>query len=187
MDQPVEVVYRCFELDPNAERNVDYNIYEKLAEKYGMSIEQAKANTQQMVEMAKAEGLDYKMDTIILTNTFDAHRLTMFAKSKGLMHEMTNRLLHAYYTESKHIGDHETLIELAVEIGLERDEVASLLVSEAMTEEVRTDEENAGRFGIRSIPTFIINEKYALTGAQGTDVFVQALQQVIDQDGPFNK
>jgi predicted DsbA family dithiol-disulfide isomerase len=152
-----------------------------------MSIEQAKSNTQNMVEMARAEGLDYQMDTLNLTNTFDAHRLTMFAKSKGLMHEMTNRILHAYYTESKHIGDHETLIELAVEVGLNPEEVAALLAGDEMSTEVRADEENAGRYGIRSIPTFIINEKYALTGAQGADVFAQALQQVLDQDGPYKK
>ncbi|MBM7662120.1 putative DsbA family dithiol-disulfide isomerase [Bacillus mesophilus] len=180
-------MYRCFELDPNAARDNKQNIYEKLAEKYGMSIEQAKSNTQNMVEMAKAEGLDYKMDTLILTNTFDAHRLTMFAKSKGLMHEMTNRILHAFYTESKHIGDHETLIELAVEVGLNREEVAELLAGNQMSSEVRADEENAGRYGIRSIPTFIINEKYALTGAQSADVMAQALQQVLDQDGSYKK
>ncbi|NEY72527.1 DsbA family protein [Bacillus mesophilus] len=187
INEPVEVVYRCFELDPNAARDNKQNIYEKLAEKYGMSIEQAKSNTQNMVEMAKAEGLDYKMDTLILTNTFDAHRLTMFAKSKGLMHEMTNRILHAFYTESKHIGDHETLIELAVEVGLNREEVAELLAGNQMSSEVRADEENAGRYGIRSIPTFIINEKYALTGAQSADVMAQALQQVLDQDGSYKK
>jgi predicted DsbA family dithiol-disulfide isomerase len=181
------VVYRCYELDPNVQRDVKYNIYEKLADKYGMSLEQAKSNTQNMVNMAKAEGLDYQMDTLILTNTFDAHRVTMFAKSKGLMHEMTNRILHAYYTESKHIGDHETLVELAVEVGLDREEVADLLASDQMSQEVRGDEEDAKKYGINSIPFFLINEKYALTGAQGSDVFVQAIEQVLEQDGPFKK
>ncbi|MFE8700151.1 DsbA family oxidoreductase [Cytobacillus sp. FJAT-54145] len=185
IDQPVEVVYRSFELDPTIERDVNYNIYEKLSNKYGMSIEQAKANCQNMNRMAQAEGLDYQFDTMILTNTFDAHRLTMLAKSKGLMHEMTERLLHAFYTESKHIGDHSTLIELALEVGLDQKEVTSLLESDLMANEVRSDQQEASELGIRSIPFFLINRKYAITGAQSTDIFVQSLQQIIEQDGPF--
>ncbi len=150
-----------------------------------MSIQQAKANVNQMVQMAQDAGLDYKMDTLILTNTFDAHRLVMFAKTKGLMHEMTNRILQAYYTESKHIGDHDTLTKLAVEVGLDRIEVADLLASDQMSDAVRNDEQEAAQLGIRSIPFFLINKKYAITGAQSVEVFVQSLNQIIEQDGPF--
>lgn len=150
-----------------------------------MSIEQANANCQNMKRMAQAEGLDYQFDTMILTNTFDAHRLTMLAKSKGLMHEMTERLLHAFYTESKHIGDHTTLIELAAEIDLDQNEVTSLLESDSMADEVRSDQQEAAELGIRSIPFFLVNRKYAITGAQSTDIFVQSLQQILEQDGPF--
>lgn len=172
-------------MDPNAERDLNSNIYEKLAEKYGMSIEQAKANTQNMVQMAESVGLDFQMDTMILTNTFDAHRVTMFAKNQGLLHQMTDRILHAYYTESKHIGDHETLINLAEDVGLDRDAVAKLLESDDMSAEVRADEKEAAELGIRSIPFFLINKKYALTGAQPTETFVQSIQQIIEEDGPF--
>ncbi len=152
-----------------------------------MSLDQARANTQNMVQMAKAEGLDFQMDTLVLTNTFDAHRLTMYAKSKGKMYEMADRLLRAYYTESKHIGDHNTLLELAGEVGLDHNEVANMLTGNDMSEEVRSDEDMSRRYGISGVPFFLINQKYALTGAQGTDVFVSALQQVLEQDGPFKK
>lgn len=178
----MEVIYRCFELDPTKERDIKENIYEGLAKKYGMSIEQAKANTQNMVQMAKKVGLDYQMDTLIQTNTFDAHRLTMFAKTKGLMQEMTERILHAYFTESKHIGDHETLTELAVEVGLNRDEVERMLASDEMADAVRADEQTAKQYQITGVPFFLINNKYALTGAQPTEVFVQALEKVIAED-----
>lgn len=160
-------------------------MYEKLAEKYGMSIEQAKANCRNIEQMAAEVGLDYQFDTLILTNTFDAHRLTMFAKPHGLMNEMAERLLRAYFTESKHLGDHQTLIDLAVEVGLNRDDVADMLSSDQMREEVRADEQEAAQLGIRSVPFFLINRKYTLTGAQPTEVFVQALQKVLAQDGPF--
>lgn len=169
-------------MDPTKERDVKENVYESLAKKYGMSIAQAKANTERMVQMAKEAGLDFHMDTQILTNTFDAHRLTMYAKTQGLMKEMTERILRAYFTESKHIGDHATLTELAVEVGLNRDAVEKLLASDEMADAVRADEQTAQQYRITGVPFFLINNKYALTGAQPTDVFVQALNKVIADD-----
>ncbi|MGK7376375.1 DsbA family oxidoreductase [Planococcus sp. 1R117A] len=182
IDHPIEVTYRSYELDPTMGRNVNENMHEMLARKYGMSIEQAKANTQNVVQMAKETGLDYQMDTLILTNTFDAHRLTLFAKQQGLLKEMTERILHAYFTESKHIGDHETLTELAVEVGLDREAVANMLASGDMADAVRADQQEAKRYGVTGVPYYLINDKYALTGAQPTDLFVQALTQVIAED-----
>jgi predicted DsbA family dithiol-disulfide isomerase len=163
-------------------RDSKENMYELLAKKYGMSIAQAKANTQRVVQMAKEVGLDYQMDTVILTNTFDAHRLTMYAKTQGLMKEMTERILHAYFTESKHIGDHETLTELAVEVGLNREDVAKMLASDEMADVVRVDEQTAKQYGVTGVPFFLINKKYALTGAQPTETFVQALNKVIAEN-----
>lgn len=176
------MTYRCYELDPTIGRDVKENIYEVLAKKYGMSIAQAKANTQNVIQMAKRAGLDYKMDTLILTNTFDAHRLTMFAKSQGLMKEMTERILHAYFTESKHIGDHETLAQLAAEVGLNREAVEKMLASDEMADAVRADERTAKQIGVTGVPFFLIDKKYALTGAQPTDVFVQVLEKVISEN-----
>ncbi|WP_338422626.1 DsbA family oxidoreductase [Cytobacillus oceanisediminis] len=182
IDHPIEVTYRCFELDPTAERDIKENMYEKLSQKYGMSIAQAKANTQNMVQMAKNAGLDFNMDTVVLTNTFDAHRLAMFAKTHGLMKEMTERLLRAYFTDSKHIGDHETLTKLAAEVGLDRDAVEKMLASDEMADAVRADEQTAQQYRITGVPFFLINKKYALTGAQPTEAIVQALEKVIAED-----
>ncbi|WP_277620266.1 DsbA family oxidoreductase [Mesobacillus campisalis] len=182
IDHPIEVTYRSFELDPTSGRDIKESMYEMLSKKYGMSIAQAKANTQNMVQMAKEVGIDFQFDTLQLTNTFDAHRLTMFAKTQGLMKEMTDRILYAYFTESKHIGDHETLTELAVEVGLDRDAVAGMLANGDLTDEVRMDENAARKYGVTGVPFFLINQKYALTGAQPTEVFVEALEKIIAED-----
>lgn len=163
-------------------RDIDYNMYEALSKKYGMSIAQAKASSQNMVQMAKEAGLEYNIDTLILTNTFDAHRLTMFAKKHGLMAEMTERILRAYFTESKHIGDHGTLTEMAVEVGLDREAVEKMLASDEMAHEVRADESMGQQYGITGVPFFLINKKYAITGAQPTDVIVQSLKKVIAEN-----
>lgn len=179
------MVYRCFELDPAAKRDVDYNIYEKLANKYGMSLEQAKASSRNMEQMAKTVGLDYHFDTMVLTNTFDAHRLAMFAKNEGLMHKITERIFRALYTESKHIGDQTILTELAEEVGLNREAVVEMLASSDMSDAVRADEQAANQYGIRSIPFFLINKKHSITGAQSSEAIVASLQKIINEDGPF--
>ncbi|WP_235831087.1 DsbA family oxidoreductase [Cytobacillus firmus] len=178
----MDVTYRCFELDPTAERDIQDNMYEKLAKKYGMTIEQAKANTQNMVRMARNAGLEFNIDTIVLTNTFDAHRLTMFAKTKGLMKEMTERLLRAYFTDSMHIGDPATLAQLAEEVGLNREEAEQMLAGNAFADEVRADEQLAQQYRITGVPFFLINKKYALNGAKPIEMIVQALQKIIAED-----
>lgn len=178
-------MFRSFELDPTMKRDVSYNIYEKLAQKYGMSVAQAKASCDNMEQMAKSVGLEFKFDTLILTNTFDAHRLAMYAKTEGKMHEMTERILRAYYTESKHIGDHETLIGLANEVGLNEEAVAKMLESAQMADEVRADEQAAKEYGIHSIPYFLINKKYAITGAQPTETIVEAIEKILKEDNPY--
>lgn len=178
-------MYRCFELDPSAEKNITDNLYEKLSKKYGMSIEQAKASSENVTRMAKEVGLEYHLDTVVLTNTFDAHRVAMLAKYKGLMNEVTERILRAYYTESANIGDHDTLVKLAAEVGLDSEEVAKMLSSDELSDAVRADEQEAAELGIRSIPFFLINRKYAITGAQSSDIVLQSLKQIVEQDGPF--
>ncbi|GAE25991.1 2-hydroxychromene-2-carboxylate isomerase/DsbA-like thioredoxin domain [Halalkalibacter wakoensis JCM 9140] len=165
------------------ERDVSYSIYEKLASKYGMSIEQAKANCDNMEKMAQEVGLDFRFDLQKLTNTFDAHRLVMYAKTQGLMHEMTERILRAYYTEGKHIGDHATLITLADDVGLDSNATEAMLASTDFSDTVRQDEKQADQYNIRSIPFFLVNKKYGISGAQPTEAFVQSLEQIIEQDG----
>lgn len=150
-----------------------------------MSINQAKASCRNTVRMAREAGLEYHFDKVILTNTFDAHRLSMFAKKHGQMKEMTERLLRAYFTEGKHIGDHATLVQLAEEIGLDGSAVKEMLAGKEMSDAVYGDENQAQQYGIRSVPFFLINKKYSLTGAQPLETFVQAFKQVMQQDGPF--
>ncbi len=180
--EAVEVVYKSFELDPNARRDGNPGVHDMLAAKYGMSREQAVENTNNVTLQAKALGLDYYFDRTIQTNTFDAHRLTHFAASKGKHEEMTERLLKAHFTDTLHIGDHDTLADLAEEIGLDRTEVLHVLTSEAYVYEVREDEQEAGGLGVSGVPFFVINRKYAISGAQPSEVFLEALQKAWDED-----
>jgi predicted DsbA family dithiol-disulfide isomerase len=181
----VEVVYRSFELDPNAPRDVNHSVHEMLASKYNMTLERAKAMNEDVAGQAQSVGLTFNFDTMILTNTFDAHRLAHFAARYGKMHEMTGSLLKAYFTDSKHIGDHEVLAVLAAEVGLDKAEAAKILAGDEYTKEVRADEQEAGRLGVRGVPFFVINRKFAISGAQPSEVFLEALQKAWDEDRPL--
>jgi predicted DsbA family dithiol-disulfide isomerase len=178
-------VYRSFELDPTMKKEVNMSIHEMLAKKYGMSIEQTKMNARNIEQMAASVGLDFQFDKLILTNTFDAHRVATFAKKYGMMNEMTDRLLKAYYTDGKHLSDHPTLIQLAEEVGLNGEEVSVMLASDEMSDVVRSDEKEAADLGIQSIPFFLINRKYTITGAQSEDAFIEAIEKIQEEDGPF--
>lgn len=181
--QDVEVVYRSFELDPNASRESEHDNYDMLAAKYGMSREQAIATCENVAAQAREVGLEYKFDGMKPTNTFDAHRLAHYAAQHQKLPEMAERLLRAYFVETKPIGDPAVLAELAAEVGLDAGDAAQVLEGDAFAEEVRFDEQEAGRFGIRAVPFFVINRKYGVSGAQSSDVFLNALQKAWDEQG----
>ncbi|OLN23013.1 disulfide bond formation protein DsbA [Domibacillus antri] len=178
----VDIEFRSFELDPNAPKKADQDVHDMLAGKYGMTREQAKAMNSQLTGQAKETGLDYQMDTLILANTHDAHRLSHFAKEKGKMTAFTERVLKAYFTESKHIADFETLAQLAEEAGLLKEEALNVLESGRYSEQVRADQEEARQVGVQGVPFFVFNEKYAVSGAQSVESFLQVLQKVASEE-----
>ncbi|MBA9026229.1 DsbA family oxidoreductase [Peribacillus huizhouensis] len=181
----VEVEFKSFELDPHAQKDMGMNVHEMLAKKYGTSVEQAKEMSANVTSQAKGEGLDYRFDTLIPTNTFDAHRLLKFASVKGKEKEMNETLFHAYFTESKHIGDQETLASLAKQVGLDKTEVTAMLASDQFTEEVRADEREGSQLGITGVPFFVINRKYGVSGAQPTELFLETLNKVWTEENPL--
>lgn len=183
--QDVEVVYRSFELDPRAPRDVPHDVYDMLAGKYGMSREQAKAMNVNVGEQAKSVGLDFQFDTIILTNTFDAHRLIHFAAEHGKMKEMAERLFRAYFTDSLHVGDRAVLAGLAAEVGLDEQAAASMLAGDGYAEQVAANEREAARLGIRGVPYFVIDRRYAVSGAQPEEVFLGALNKAWSEKQPL--
>ncbi|MEJ7732662.1 MAG: DsbA family oxidoreductase [Polyangiaceae bacterium] len=175
----VEVVWRAFELDPSApaERDTSVSNVERLAQKYGMTVAQAKQRQQQLVDVARADGLELELDRLRSGNTFDAHRLIHLAGKRGLQDAMKERLFRAYFTEGAAVGDRETLVRLAVELGIDADEAQAALQSDAHADEVRAEEGEARDLGVRGVPFFVLGGKYALSGAQPAEVFGRALEQ----------
>lgn len=118
----IDVEWKSFQLNPSMETDPDKNINEYLAEAKGWSPEQARQMNQRVTDMAAEEGLEYNMDQAVVANSFDAHRLIQFAKKLDKGAEAEEALFRAYFTESKNIADHNTLLKIAEAIGLDVDE-----------------------------------------------------------------
>ncbi|AIQ56815.1 DsbA family oxidoreductase [Paenibacillus borealis] len=174
----VEVVFRSFQLDPNARTDETRDIHEILAAKYGMTRDKAKATNAQLAEQAQGVGLEFNFDTVQSTNTFDGHRLSHFAATKGKAPQMTERLLRAYFTDSLNLGDRKVLAELAAEVGLDQAEVTAVLESDAYRDQVNADIDAARLLNITGVPFFVFNNKYAVSGAQPGPVFTEVLDTV---------
>jgi len=180
--EKVETIFRSFELDPHAKRDTDETIYDVLAAKYGMPVEKAKDMTAQVAQQAKEVGLEYHFDTMIHTNTADAHRLAHYANAHGKMPEMIGRLLKAYFTDSLHLGDHQVLAKLAAEIGLDQEQTLAMLAGDKYSEHVQADKQKAAALGINAVPFFVFNDKYAVSGAQPGEVFFNVLNKVWEEE-----
>jgi predicted DsbA family dithiol-disulfide isomerase len=174
----VEIIYKSFQLDPNAPKRATSDIHQILANKYGMSREEAVSANQNISEQASQLGLTFNYDTLISTNTLDAHRLIQYAKTKGLSHVMLERCFKAYFSDGLNISDIDTLINCASEIGLEQLDVKSILESDAYLDEVKNDLNQGMEYGITSVPTYIFNEQYVIKGAQAPQTFLNALNAV---------
>jgi len=178
----VEIVFRSFELDPNAKKVYSENIHELIAKKYSIPLEQAKASNNQLVNQAKELGLNYNFDDLQPTNTFDAHRLVHYAKSENKINELTERLLKAYFVDSLNLSDIKVLSKLALEVGLDEDKALSILESDKYSSDVRLDEELASNIGVTGVPFFVFNNKYAVSGAQPPELFLEVLEKVKNEE-----
>ena len=178
----VEVDWKSFELDPNAKRDYDDDIYTLLANKYNQTREWAINSAENMRAKGNEIGLEFNFNKAISTNTFDAHRLLHLAKSKGLQNEAEEALFEAYFKDGQHIGTYEVIIKVGKKIGLAENEVKAMLNSDMYATEVREDERQGQRFGIRSVPFFVINRKYGISGAQPISHFVDVLKKANEDE-----
>jgi predicted DsbA family dithiol-disulfide isomerase len=173
----VSVTWRSFELDPAApaQRTVDSATH--LAQKYGMSRDEALARQRSLAEVAAGDGLDMRSDLARGGNTLDAHRLVQLAKANGVQDAMKERLMRAYHTEGEPIGDRETLLRLALEVGLPEDEVRDVLGSDRYAAEVREDERTAVSLGISAVPFFVVDRRIGAAGAHPAEALGELLRR----------
>jgi predicted DsbA family dithiol-disulfide isomerase len=173
----VELVWRSFELDPSApQTGKPGGSTERLASKYGVTHDAARQMQQRVADAAAGEGLDFRLDVAVPANTVDAHRVIHMAAQVGLADQTKERLLRAHFIEGEAVGEADTLVRLATEVGLDAEAVRSLLATDELTDAVRDDEAEARALGITGVPFFVIDRRYGVSGAQPSEHLLQALE-----------
>ncbi len=179
----IEVSYRPYQLDPTASPGKSGPVFDAYVRKFG-GPEQARMLIDRVTEAAAGEGLGFRMDRALRANTLLAHRLIWFAgqpESPVDQDAMKERLLRAYFMDGLDIGDPDVLADCAAEIGMDRDHTYDFLASGRGADEVRADLDEASDHGITAVPTYVINGRWAIPGAQEPETFAQVLRKMAAQ------
>lgn len=179
----VDVIWHSFQLDRNAPAEIAGSNVQRVADKYGVPLEQMEAQQRAMAQAAAEVGLDFRWDLARGGNSYAAHRLHHYARSVGREQEFLDRLMTGWYSEGASIGDHATLVTLATEAGLDEEAVREVLAGDDFGQEVRTDLALASSIGISSVPTFVLDQKYGVSGAQGVEPLLRAITYAWDDQG----
>lgn len=174
----VQIEWKSFELTPDFQPLPGESIHASLAKKKGVSEAEGRRMNDHMSLIAKEVGLNYDFDNTIPANTFLAHQLIHFAAHHGQQGAMKERLFAAYYLEGQNVGEIDTLARLAAEIGLDAEAARHALLASTYANEVRRDEYEAQQIQVRGVPFFVFDDKYAVSGAQPSEVFAEVLDTV---------
>lgn len=173
----VKIVWKSFQLDPNLETRSDISSIQYFVEAKGVSLEQAKQMMEGAAQMGKEVDINFDFEKSVLANSFNAHRLIQFAKSKQLGNEIEEALFKAHFEEGKNIDLNTDLEEIAVSIGLNAEEVSAVLSSANYAYEVKQDEMEARNIGVSGVPFFVFDDKFAVSGAQPQEAFLETLEK----------
>ncbi len=179
-DADVEIVYRAYQLDPKAPPGTTMSVVDAYARKFG-GPERAEAIIEHLTTTAAADGLEFHLEDAQRANTRDAHRLLWYAEhhgQPGTQDAVKERLLAAYFTGGRNVGDTDVLVDEAVAAGLDGDAVRHFLDSDEGRAEVEADLAFAAEHGISAVPTYVIDRRWSIPGAQDPDVFVQVLRRL---------
>ena len=172
----VEVIYKAYLLNPSAPKVMEGTAVEAFAKGHRVTPEQAKAKFKMFVDNAKSVGLDYNYDIIQMTNTLDAHRIAKWAEQFDKKELVTSRFMKAYFTDGLSLADHDTLLSLVEELGLDKELAKEVLDSNKFESDVRAEIEEGRSVGVRGVPFFVLNRKYGISGAQQEDYFLESLK-----------
>jgi len=177
-DLDVRVRWHSFELSPDTPVDFEGDEVEFLARHKGLPEDQVREMLASVTARAAEVGLAYDFDRLQHTNTVKAHQLLHLADRHGLQGAVKERLLRAHFVEGRHVGRVADLADLGAEVGLDRDEVVAALEQDALLDEVRADQDEASRLGIRGVPFFVFDGRFGVSGAQAPETFVQVLDRV---------
>lgn len=174
----VQVVWRSYQLQPNAPKENAPSTVEHLMQNYGRPRDAVLEMMRNVTEVAAGEGIEYHLDRAVASNTVDAHRLTKLGEAKGVGKAVMERVMQAYQSEGANVADAETLVRLGVEAGLSEADVRAMLAGDDFLDEFHADQQRGRAFGVSGVPFFVIDEEHGVSGAQPTEFFLSALQQL---------
>jgi len=186
----IEIEWKSFQLAPDMKTSPGTHIDQYLADAKGITLDHAREMNDYVTKMAAEAGLTYNFDKAVVANSFNAHRYSHLAKKYGKGVKAEEQLFKAYFTDGKNMDDLPTLIELGAELGLDAAELKTALESNAYADDVKRDIAQAKYLGIQGVPFFVMNNKYAVSGAQAVPVFEQTLQKAFaewQQENPKPK
>jgi predicted DsbA family dithiol-disulfide isomerase len=174
------LVHRPFQLNPGLPQDPDGAVPadEHYARKFGPGFRQVQ---QRVVQAAAAEGIDMRPERMLVANTLRAHRLLWLAEREGgaeAQDRLSEALFRAYFTEGRNVADPETLVAAAGEAGLDPARVRAFLTGDDGAAEVAEQIRLAGDLGVTAVPTFVIDGRWAVVGAQEPDTLLQVFEQV---------
>lgn len=176
----LEVYWHSYELDPEAPVKHEQSNTERLAQKYGRTVEEMEEMQQKIAAMAAEEGIEFNWKQANSGNTFDAHRIIHLAQSKRLGNQAEEAFFYTYMTQGLAIGERETVEDVAARIGLDAAEVEYVLDTDTFADFVQHDEKLAReQLKVTGVPFFVFDQRIALAGAQPRDVFIQVFDQVL--------
>jgi predicted DsbA family dithiol-disulfide isomerase len=173
----VDVRWRSFELDPSAPAVRDQPYAERLAAKYGTTLAEAEDTIDTMIGAGAENGVVLRFDKARPANSFDAHRLLHFAAGHGAQHDLKERLFRSTFTKGASTTDVDVLVALAADAGLDPEEARAVLAGDAYAAEVRADEQRAAELGITSVPFFVFDETFGVSGAQPPELLLQVMEE----------
>ena len=172
----IEVIWKSYQLDPSIPEVPKENYQDYLVIRKGMSVGQVKGMLENVTQSAKQVGLEYNLDKAVMVNSLNAHKLIQLAKTRGLGDQAEERLFHAFFTEGKNIADINTLTQFGKEIGLDETEVKTAFTDRKFDTLVQEDIQEAREVGVQGVPFFVLDRKYAVSGAQPAQAFLENLE-----------
>ena len=189
LEEEVEFDVRAFELDRNAPADVESTTVERFAVKYGLSIQDAKKEVDNISKLGIEDGIDFKYESTLYTNTRDAHRIMKLAQSKNdakLTEQLSKLLFDAYFTKNLKLADRQVLLDVASKACLEKSEIMEVLDSDLFNMEVEKDEDFALSIGIHAVPFYLFDGKYSVPGDLSYNDFKTVLSQVASDNEVHN-
>lgn len=184
----VEVSWRSYQLDPSLPDHYDGTEVQYLSERKGIDPAQLAGMLEQVTAQAAGEGLNYDFDSLVVANSFSAHRLIHLAKAeagKEAADAAKEALLAAHFVQGLDIGSREVLADIGSRVGLDRDRVQSVLAGDDFTDAVNADISEARDLGVSGVPFFVIDRKYGISGAQPSELFASALETAWAESQPL--